>query len=95
MVKSKKPSIEQIVKRKDRSIDCPQCWRPMRYKRVPGAMAGWSPSPYAWFCQHCDIYVLDGPLDPNEDTWEKRAMEEDRKRLSSYLASILRTTEKK
>jgi hypothetical protein len=66
----------------------------LRYKRVQGRMAKWSPGPYAWRCESCSIVVLDGSLDPDENTWDQKIAEYDRDRISSYLSSILRMAKK-
>lgn len=89
-VKIKRLSIEDIVRRKDRGLDCPRCWKPMRYRPVQGRMAKWSPGPYAWRCPACSVIVLDESIDPNEVTAERRVREEDKKRMASYLSSVLR-----
>ena len=61
----------------------------MRYKPVHGRMAKWSPGPYAWRCPACSIVFHDGSIDPNERTWDHRIKEDGKRRISSYLSSIL------
>lgn len=90
--RSKRPNIEEIIRRKDRSVDCDQCGHipPMRYKKLIGPMAQWSPAPYAWVCLSCGGIKHDGSIDPNEKTWNYKLRQENRRRISSYLSSILR-----
>lgn len=90
----KKRSIEDIVRRKDRSVNCPRCWERMRYKRAQGKMAKWSPGLYAHYCKPCNVYVLDGSIDPDEDTWDRKNEENNRSRFSSYLSSIFKSSKK-
>lgn len=53
-------------------------------------MSEWSPCDHAWFCEHCPpVRVIDGSIDPNEDTWQTRERTENHRQLNSYLMSLL------
>ncbi len=95
--RSKLPNVEEIIRRKDRSIDCEQCKRmpPMRYKKLIGLMAQWSPAPYAWVCPSCSVIRHDGSIDPSEKTVDYMIKVEDKRRISSYLSAILRAQKEK
>jgi hypothetical protein len=66
----------------------------MPYKKVTARMAKWSPGAYAWRCKPCAIFILDGSIDPNEETWDIKVKEDGKQRISSYLSSILRAAKK-
>jgi len=87
-VSAKRPKRRDPVKRRSGIKDCPLCDTPMPYKRVEGSMRSWSPSEYAWVCPKCPVTMLDGSIDPKEDTWEKRRARNDRKRLGAYLSAL-------
>jgi hypothetical protein len=75
---------------RDGKRSCPRCWSPMQYKRVTGAMLEWSPCDHAWFCDSCPpVRVIDGSIDPSEDTWQSREKAQNHRQLNSYLMSLL------
>lgn len=68
---------------------CPRCNLSMRYKRVHGKMSEWSPCDHAWICDSCPmVFMIDGSIDPDEDTWQTRERKTQRRQLNSYLASL-------
>jgi hypothetical protein len=95
--KSKRPNVEEIIRRKDRSVDCEHCLSmpAMRYKKLVGRMAQWSPAPYAWVCPQCSGIRHDGSIDPNERTWDYIVKVEDKRRISDYLSAILKAQKEK
>ena len=95
MAPKKRLSIEEIVRRKDKQLRCPHCWAQMRYKKVTGTVAKWSPAPYAWFCDPCDVVIHDGSIDQSEQTLHSKIKEEEASRISSYLSSVLKKAYKK
>jgi hypothetical protein len=53
-------------------------------------MVEWSPCDHAWFCELCPpVRVIDGSIDPQEDTWQSREKAENHRQLNSYLLSLL------
>ena len=68
---------------------CPRCGKSMPYKRVREDMAKWSPCDHAWFCEWCpEVCVIDGSINPDEDTWQSRERRNQRQQLNKYLASL-------
>ncbi len=68
---------------------CRRCGTSMRYKRVQGNMVDWSPCDHAWFCESCpEVCVIDGSIDPEENTWQSRERKNQRRQLNKYLASL-------
>ena len=54
-------------------------------------MSEWSPCDYAWFCEECPcVTVIDGSIDPREDTWQSRERRQNRLSLNSYLSSLFK-----
>jgi hypothetical protein len=91
----RKPDLEKIIRIKDGKKSCPWCWGKMRYLRVEGKMELWSPGRYAWFCTGCPVTILDGSIVPNDDNWDTRIKRDEKRRLSSMLASVIRGAKKK
>lgn len=76
-------------KLRDGKRNCPRCDKAMRYKRVRGGMAEWSPCDHAWFCECCPaVCMIDGSIKPDEDTWQSREQRNQRRQLNDYLASL-------
>ena len=52
-------------------------------------MVEWSPCDHAWFCEFCpEVCVIDGSIDPEENTWQSRERRDRRRQLNKYLASL-------
>jgi len=81
-------NVDKIVKDRDGKKRCPRCFAPMRYKKLLGKIAGWSPGPYAWHCPCCPVIWHDGTIKENEDTWDRRVKADETKRVSSYISQI-------
>lgn len=81
-------SAEDIVRIKDGKKTCPKCMLGMRYKKTSGNMKEWSPSKFAWICVKCNVFFLDGSINPSDKTWEKRIEERDKDRVSKYLSFL-------
>lgn len=53
-------------------------------------MVEWSPCDHAWFCECCPpVCVIDGSIDPHEDTWQTRERAQNHRQLNTYLMSLL------
>ena len=81
----RRPTLDEIVRIRDGKRCCDQCFEKMRYRPVSGAMKGWAPAPYAWFCPKCRMVLLDGSIDPGEPTWDYKMKEDDKRRLTRFL----------
>ena len=63
----------------------------MRYRKINGTMLEWSPCDHAWFCEACPcVRVIDGSIDPQEDTWQSREQRLNRRKLNSYLSTLFK-----
>ena len=92
---SRRIDLKRIVKLRDKKIVCPACGKNMmRFKPVRGAMKKWSPSPYAWTCPTCHATKIDGSIIPEDDRWDKRMLDDERSRLSSFLSKALNAQKK-
>lgn len=79
------------------SEPCPRCMTRMPYVRVPSRMRQWSPRPYAWHCTRCtEVWVLDGAIDSEHETWERRKKRQQREALLKAAMSFFKPpTEKR
>lgn len=61
----------------------------MPYIEVPKTMKEWSPYAWAWNCKECkNIWFLDGSIDPNCVTWERRQRDRERSELLTAVWAI-------
>ena len=75
---------------KDLAETCPRCMTRMPYVRVPHRMRAWAPRPYAWHCPKCpEVWQLDGAIDAEQETWERRKKREKREALLKAVLSFL------
>ncbi len=73
VMRKKQPNIRNWIRVKDGRKLCPRCWLPMKYKRLRECHQRWAPFHYSWKCEICpEVYILDGSIDINENTPEKR-----------------------
>src|SRR5690606_31447410 len=86
----------RIIQARDKKVPCPNCFgrrrgsEMMRYRRVSGKMARWSPGVYAWFCVHCPAIILDGSIISHDRTWDFGMKEREIERVEEYLSAIIR-----
>jgi hypothetical protein len=61
----------------------------MPYIEVSKDMKRWSPYAWAWNCTLCqNIWMLDGSIDPNCETWERRQRDRERSELLTAVWAI-------
>jgi len=90
-VVAEKFDVDKIVQSRDGRHCCPRCLTPMKYVKVIGKMAEWSPAPYVWRCPVCPPVVWhDGTIKDNDNTWDRRLKNDEAKRISSYISVIFK-----
>lgn len=76
------------MERKSGKEFCPVCLRSMPYKEVDFSMKKWAPSAYAWRCDPCAVWVLDGKLDGNGQAKRVESEVDEKPRLSGMHAAL-------
>lgn len=87
---SRRFDLKLIVKNRDKKRSCPVCPKQMRFVPVRGTMKKWSPSPYLWKCPNCSAIQLDGSIIPEDETWDKKMLDDEKRRLSSFLSKAMK-----